>query len=339
MRGLVLAHVRRFELTELADPVPGPHDAVVRVRQSGICGSELGGFLGTDGLRHPGMIFGHEFIGTVEAYGSSVPAGSRLAPGTLVTANPLRSCGRCRICRGGQPNVCPRRQLLGGHVDGSNAELVAAAAESLYPVDHFDHPLATVLSEPTACALRAVARTPTPPGGSALVLGAGPIGQLLLEVLHADGVTPLLFTERNEGRVPAATTGGGHRLSSDPDELLDQVHRATDGLGVDTVFDAVGSDATRTSAVACVRAGGNVCFVGLHSAGGTLPVRDLIRREITCTTSFAYGPADFAQAVDRLGRGTLTFHGEVVRADLAQGQHWYEQLIDGHAAGKVVLEP
>lgn len=339
MRGLVLAEVGRFEMADLPDPVPQRSQVVVRVHQSGICGSELAGFLGTDGLRRPGMVFGHEFIGTVEAYGSEVATQGQLPLGTLVTANPLYSCGQCGICRAGHLNVCPRRQLLGGHVNGSNAELVAVEASAMVRVDQLDHPLLTVLAEPTACALRAVSRTRIPAGGSALVLGAGPIGQLVIEVLHAADVSDLYFTERDPGRVLAATAGGGHQLSSDPSELLAQVREVTDGLGVDVVFDAVGSDATRTSATGCVRSGGDVCFVGLHTAESKMPVRDLIRREVTCTTSFAYTPDDFASAVDLLGRGAITFHGEMVHADLDEGQHWYEQLISGHAAGKVVLEP
>ena len=73
MRALVLADVGRFELVELADPQPATGEVRVRVTQSGICGSELGGFRGTDGLRHPGLVFGHELIGVVDAYGPGVP--------------------------------------------------------------------------------------------------------------------------------------------------------------------------------------------------------------------------------------------------------------------------
>ena len=204
MRALVLAEVGRFELVDLPDPRPGAGEVRVRVSQSGICGSELGGFRGTDGLRHPGLVFGHELIGTVDAYGPGVPPGPRLELGTLVTANPLTSCGRCPICRSGRPNVCPERRLLGGHVNGSNAELVVVDAGSLHPLDDAPRPGTAMLAEPTACALRAVGRTAVGAGGSALVLGAGPIGLLLLEVLRLTGVETLLFTERMDGRVPAA---------------------------------------------------------------------------------------------------------------------------------------
>ncbi|HEU5485465.1 MAG TPA: alcohol dehydrogenase catalytic domain-containing protein [Microlunatus sp.] len=338
MRALVLAEVGRFELVDLPDPRPGPGDVRVRVTQSGICGSELGGFRGTDGLRRPGLVFGHELIGTVDAYGSEVPHGSRLAEGTLVTVNPLRSCMRCRVCRAGRPNVCPQRQLLGGHVNGSNAELVVTDATLLHPVSP-ERPETAILAEPTACAVRAVGRTAVTEGGSALVIGAGPIGLLLLEVLRLQGVDTLLFTERMPGRVAAAESSGARRIEEDQPAMSEEIRAATDGFGVDAVFDAVGSSQTRHSAVQAVRPGGNVCLVGLHTDESTVAVRDLIRREVTCVTSFAYRPDEFARAVDLLGSGRVRFHGEIVHAGLEAGQSWYEQLIAGHPAGKVVLDP
>ena len=80
MRALVLADVGRFELVDLPDPRPGTGEVRIRVTQSGICGSELGGFRGTDGLRHPGLVFGHELIGVVDAYGPGVDPVRLLPP-------------------------------------------------------------------------------------------------------------------------------------------------------------------------------------------------------------------------------------------------------------------
>ena len=338
MRALVLAEIGRFELVDLPEPQPGPGEVRVRVTQSGICGSELGGFRGTDGLRHPGLVFGHELIGTVDAYGAAVPVADRLPEGTLVTVNPLHSCGQCPVCRAGRPNVCPQRRLLGGHVHGSNAELVVVDAGALHPIRGVRAESA-ILAEPTACAVRAVGRSAVGEGGSALVLGAGPIGLLLLEILRLQGVQTLLVSERMEGRVAAAEASGAHRVPDDPAALLQAVRDVTGGYGVDAVFDAVGSSQTRESAVRAVRSGGDVCLVGLHTDESTLPVRDLIRREVACVTSFAYSPADFGAAVELLGSGAVTFHGEIVQAGLDAGQAWYERLIAGHSVGKVVLDP
>lgn len=338
MQALVLAEVGRFELVDLPEPQPGPGEVRVRVTQSGICGSELGGFQGTDGLRRPGLVFGHELLGVVDAYGPGSPTGSRIPAGTQVVVNPLRSCGRCRICRAGRPNVCPRRQLLGGHVNGSNAELVVVDSGALLPVAG-ERADSAILAEPTACAVRAVRRSTVPRGGTALVLGAGPIGLLLLEMLRLHGIETLLFSERMEGRVAAAAASGARRVPAEPSSLVEAVHSVTDGFGVDAVFDAVGSSQTRESAVQAVRPGGDVCLVGLHADESTLPVRDLIRREVACMTSFAYTPEDFADAVALLASGAVRFHGEIVHAGLESGQSWYEQLVAGHPAGKVVLQP
>ncbi|MBM7797682.1 threonine dehydrogenase-like Zn-dependent dehydrogenase [Microlunatus panaciterrae] len=339
MRGLVLAAAGRFEVRDVAEPEPGPNDALVAVTHSGICGSELGGFRGDDGLRHPGLIFGHEFVGRVVDYGSAVASGSRLPIGTMVTANPLRPCGRCRLCRWGHENVCTERELLGAHVHGSNAELVVVPASALLSLEAAPEPLAGVFTEPAACAWRAVRRTQVRPGGTALVIGAGPIGLLVIEVLRLHGVESVWFTETVAGRVSAAEASGGRLLSAEPAQLLESLLAETSGLGVDAVFDAVGTQQTRASATACARPGGDVMFVGLHEPDAVLPVRQLIRREINCQTSFAYSGRDFAETLALLCSGQLRFRGEVVQADLAEGQLWYERLLGGSAVGKVLLSP
>jgi threonine dehydrogenase-like Zn-dependent dehydrogenase len=339
MRALVLSEVERFGWLEIDDPEPGPGQVRIAVLQAGICGSELGGFLGTDGLRHPGLVFGHEFIGTIDRYGAGPAAGHRLPEGTLVTANPLRSCHSCTICRSGHANVCPHRELLGAHLNGSNAEYVVVASGDVIRLDGLTDPDAGVFAEPTACALRAVRRVGLLPGSPALVLGAGTIGLQVLELLRYSGVDELYFTEPNPGRVRAAEATAAVRLSSDPAELADQVRDATNGLGVGAVFDAVGTEQARSSAAALTRSGGSVCYLGLHAAQAALPVRDLIRREVTGYTSFAYSADEFAQAVALLGRGEVAFRGGVIRAPMADGQQWYERLIAGHHATKVLLEP
>ena len=234
--------------------------------------------------------------------------------------------------------MCPHRSLLGGHENGSNAEYVVVPAGALHEVAE-DASSTAVLAEPAACALRAVRRCDVRPGGSVLVLGAGPIGLLLLEVLRLRGIETLLFTERMSGRVRAAEASGAIRLPDAPDGLVAGVSDLTDGYGVDAVFDAVGSAATRRSAVQAVRSGGEACFVGLHTEDTVLPVRDLIRREVSCLTTFAYTTEDFADAIELLQSGSIAFHGDVVHAGLEAGQVWYERLIAGHAVGKVVLEP
>lgn len=339
MQALILAEVGRFEVVQLPEPEPGPSEVLIRVHQSGICGSELGGFRGTDGLRKPGLAFGHEFVGVVETYGSDVGDDQRLPLGSVVTANPLRSCQNCTVCRSGHTNVCPHRQLLGGHIHGSNAELVCVPATALHRLDDLDHPETGILAEPTACALRAVRQTRIGAGASALVLGAGPIGLLILEVLRHLGAGPIFFTEQLPARIAAAASTGAVHLADDPDTLITQLHDHSDGLGVEVVFDAVGSAGTRLTATRAVRPGGVVCLVGLHAGDSVLPVRDLIRREITCTTSFAYSAEDFADAVRLLGSGQLRFPGDIVSASLADGQDWYVRLSGGDPAGKVLLDP
>lgn len=338
MRALVLEAFGRFAVREIDDPVPGPNDALISVSHSGICGSELAGFQGRDGLREVGLVFGHEFVGQLMGCGSAVDPTMMPPAGTTVTANPLRVCGGCPMCVGGRENVCRRRQLLGAHRAGSNAELLVVPSAAVVAVEA-DDPTCGALAEPAACALRAVRRASVGPGTSALVVGAGPIGLLLVACLRLAGADPVWFTETVPARAAAAEAAGGTWLSAGPEELLTAVRAATSGLGADVTFDAVGTEQTRVSVLECVRPGGQAVLVGLHAPETTLPIRHLIRGEIDLLTSYASTHRDFADAVRLLATGRLTFTGKIVTAGLDDGQLWFERLLAGSPVGKVLLAP
>src|SRR5205823_12407722 len=110
MKALVFTDIKKLEMQDAPEPRPGPDQAIIKVIGTGICGSDMTGFLGHSPRRRPPLILGHEVIGTAV----HVPEGDwRFKAGDRVVANPLQSCGKCDRCRAGQTNICSSWNLIG----------------------------------------------------------------------------------------------------------------------------------------------------------------------------------------------------------------------------------
>jgi threonine dehydrogenase-like Zn-dependent dehydrogenase len=326
-------------LRDIDAPRLGERDVLIEVAYSGICGSELSGFLGRSSLRKPPLVFGHEVSGRIHALGAEAGPTYGLRKGQLVTANPLIYCGRCEFCVTGRQQLCCRRLLLGATLPGCNAEYVAVPAFAVLALpDTLDLKDAS-MAEPAACAVHAVERSAVRPGASALVVGAGPIGLFILQALKLHGVVNLYVAELNPARLRMAVELGAVAVGGDGEDVATSVQRASSDRGVDLAFDAVGSPATRQACLAATRSGGQIIAVGLHSHETALPVNTLVRSELTVIGSFAYTVESFRNALTWLAEMRMGIRDGVVVAPLSDGSSWYQRLIDGDPASKVLLDP
>jgi threonine dehydrogenase-like Zn-dependent dehydrogenase len=324
-------------LREQAIPAIAGDDVLIRVAYSGICGSELSGYLGTNSLRTPPLVFGHELAGHIEAIADAAAEAFGLTVGLPVTVNPLVTCGRCAFCVSGRQQLCARRQLLGAHLPGSNAEFVVAPARCVLALPAGLDLRDAAMVEPAACAVHAVELSGARPGMSALVVGAGPIGLFIAQVLREFGLRQIFVAERNPDRLALAVEWGFVGL--DAPDLAVAVREATAGLGVDLAFDAVGSEVTRQACLVSVASGGQVMAVGLHIDLTSLPMNTLVRSEVSIRGVFAYPVASFRTALQWLAEHRIGLRSGVVVAPLSEGDSWYQRLIDGDAAVKVLLDP
>lgn len=342
MKALVYEGPRRMGLRDLPDPVCGPGDAVIRVAYSGICGSELAGFLGQNSLRGPGAVFGHEFSGVLSSLGGEARTGADgavLTVGESVTANPFVGCGHCPWCRTGQQQRCATRQLLSASLPGANAELVRVPVRCVHVLPAGLDLAGAALVEPAACAWRAVRLAGVAPTGTALIVGAGTIGLLVLAALKTCGVGEVIVADTNQARLEIAARAGARVLDPGDGDLGPAVSALTAG-GVDAAFDAAGTAATRIGCVGAVHTGGTVVLIGLHDASSAVPMNDIVRREVLVRGCFAYSAAEFTEALTLSAQGRLPLPEGVVEADLADGAAWFEKLLTG-AGGvtKVLLRP
>jgi threonine dehydrogenase-like Zn-dependent dehydrogenase len=341
MKALVWEAARTMTLREQREPQAAADEILLRVGHAGICGSELSGYLGHNALRVPPLIMGHEFAGEIVALGPLVPAlRPDLTEGALVTVNPLWYCGDCRSCDAGLNQLCRERRLLGAHRPGAFAELVSAPAKlALRLPDGMDTRIGA-LTEPVGCAARIAELAGDVAEQDCLIIGAGPIGLLSLQMLRLNGAARVFIAEIDAARLAMGEALGGIPLQPRDIDAVAAVMDATDGAGVAVSVDAVGAAVTREQCVAATRASGTLVLSGLHEETSAMPVAAMIRGEIVARGAFAYTPANFARALDLLGQGAIRLDPWIQEAPLAEGGRWFERLIDAPGdVAKVLLRP
>lgn len=303
MQALIWEAPEVMRLGTVPDPVPGPGWALVQVNAVGICGSELGAYLGHNELRIPPLVMGHEWAGTVAAVGSST---DEEWLGRTVTVNPLLSCGRCRACRRGDRQLCLERRIIGVDLPGAFAQWVSVPVSALWTVSD---PTAGALVEPLACAVQALAQGAVQPGDGVLVYGAGIIGLMCAWMARLRGASRIVTVDLNPTRLQHAKTWGAEEtlLGGGP-EVAEKVAAAFDG-GPDVVVDAVGAAATRQESVAAVRRGGRAVWVGLHDPAASFGGNRLVRDEVTVAGSFCYTDEHFRTARDLVDQQRLPAAG------------------------------
>ena len=341
MKALVWEAARTMTLRDQPEPTATGDEIVIRVGHAGICGSELSGYLGHNALRAPPLIMGHEFAGEIVDLGPLVPTfRPDLAVGALVTVNPLWYCGRCQHCAAGLNQLCVNRRLLGAHRPGAFAEYICAPAKLALTLPEGMDTRIGALTEPVGCAVRIAELAGAVADADCLIIGAGPIGLLSLQMLRYQGAARVFIAEIDEARLAMGEALGGIPLQPSAVDTVDAARDATDGAGVAVSIDAVGTAATRAQCVAATKASGRLILSGLHEESSAMPVADMIRSEITARGAFAYTPANFARALELLGADAIGLDPWIHEAPLGEGGPFFERLINAPGdVSKVLLTP
>ena len=261
MKALVFHEPRRIAIESVAEATPGPGEALIRVGAAAICHSDIRVYLGQKHAR-PGVIPGHEIVGTVAALGPDTPAGLR--QGDRVVVCPIVACGSCAFCLSGRRHRCPQRVTLGYQEHGGLAEYLLAPAGivslgHLIPVPDGLPLERACVTEPVACVLNSLETCAVSLGGSLAIIGAGPMGLFHLLLARRMGVTTIVVSEPDEERATAARRMGATAVI-DPRhaELSAAVLEHTEGAGADAVIVSAGLPHVLDQAMACVRRQGVV---------------------------------------------------------------------------------
>lgn len=307
MRAAVVDGPGSFTVREVEAPSPGPGEVLVRVRNCGICGSDLHFYRG-EFPAAPGLVMGHEIAGEVAALGEGV---SNVREGDRVAVEPLLVCGRCAFCRSGSCQLCPERKLLGTFAPGGFAEYVRIPAGMVYPLPD-DVPFELgALVEPVAVAVHGLRLVRLEGGERVLVIGGGTIGLVSAAVALAMGASEVTLAARHRHQRAAAEALGARALDAGD---AGAVNAAAVAAPPDVVVETVGGRAdTLNQAVQVVRPGGRISVLGLFTGPVSVNATLLLLKEVLAVGSITYGRpglhADFDVAVgivrrmrDRLGR-------------------------------------
>ena len=248
---------------------PEPGEVLLRVSVTGICGSDLHSYqdarIGDTPIKDP-VVLGHEFSARVEAVASDSLDGNfnPLQPGMRVAVDPAQPCGRCDLCEHGHPNLCRRLHFCGNYPDGGSlCEWMHMPAHSCFPVpDSVDNVQAALL-EPLGVALHAVDLARVRVGQSAAVIGAGPIGLLILQVLKISGADPIFVTDRLAWRMRRANDYGGVPIEHEEGKCVSRMAKETAGRGVNVVIEAAWGDRSVEEGAEMACLGGRLVVVGI----------------------------------------------------------------------------
>ena len=311
MRAIVCHEPFQLDVIARDKPRPGPGEALIQVRNVGLCGTDFHIFAGKHPFLHYPRVMGHELGGEIVALGE----GTSLRIGQQVAINPYLACGHCVACRRGKPNACVNIRVLGVHVDGGMCEFLAVPQTAVIDAEGLS-PVQAAMVEFLAVGAHAIARAPKD-GDHVLVVGAGPIGVATALFAKLDGRKPLIVD-----RMPARVAFVRERLGLDgviSDDRLDQaLADRTSGDMFDVVVDATGSLEAMRRSLSFVAHGGALVLVGV--ARGELSFEDpeFHKREATLIASRNALTEDFSRVIEAIKSGqipTEVLHTHSIAAD------------------------
>jgi L-iditol 2-dehydrogenase len=333
VKALVLRRPGDLVVATVDAPQPRPDAVLVRVTNSGICGTDLKIFTGGMPAKYP-IIMGHEICG-------EVVDGKDPIPGTRVLVDPVLYCGCCSDCMAGRTNLCAAGGVIGREVDGGFAEYVVAPRSHVYPLPpSVGGQIAPLIQVLTTC-LHAQRRADVSSGHSVAVLGLGVSGQLHTQLAKARGATTVIGITRSVWKRSLAEQLGADLTASSGDEGVRFVQEATGGHGADIVIESTGHLRSLADAVAMVRPGGTIVLFGIFTAAeGALPFYQLYYKEPTIVSARAATSEDFPESIDLVARGAVKLSPLVTQvlpmSQLREALGMLERDVDGRM--KIILE-
>ena len=344
MRAVTFQAPGEVRLDERPDPVlESPHDAVIRVEATGICGSDLHIYHGRVEIE-PGFVIGHEYVGTVLEVGDAV---TQVAAGDRVLGCYGTACGGCFFCRRAEYHKCDHGKVFGhgatlGSLQGAQAELllVPTADLTLRKVpDGLSDEAALFAGDVAGTAYHAIAESGFEPGSTAAVLGLGPVGLCAVQMARAAGASVVVAVDTVEDRLRVAESFGAvpvHLTESDP---RGEVKRLTEGRGVDLAVDAVGHPDALDLACRLARKAGSVSVTGVYAERTEVHMGVVWIKALTLRTGHANVIGHLDRVLAMLAAGVVdptplvTHHMSLDEAPQA-----YEAY-DRREALKIVLAP
>ena len=329
-----------LQMDDVPDPqVTGSHDVVVRIGGAGVCRTDLhileGQWAEKSGVALPYTI-GHENAGWVEAVGGAV---TNVAEGDKVILHPLVTCGLCRACRRGDDVHCESSAFPGIDTDGGYAEHLKTSARSVVRIDDSLEPAdVAALADAGLTAYHAVAKAARRlhPGDRAVLIGAGGLGHIGVQVMAALSPAEIVVVDRNPDAVKLALDIGAHHGVVADGDHVEEVLELTGGVGAEQVIDFVGEGGSTAQGLAMTRRAGDYHVVG-YGENVDVPTIDLISAEINIIGNLVGSYDDLVALMSLAAQQKVTLHtAQYPLDDFARA---IDDLSAGRVRGRAILVP
>ncbi|MEV6093663.1 NAD(P)-dependent alcohol dehydrogenase [Streptomyces cellulosae] len=336
----VVGYHRNLELADVPSPtVTGPYDVIVKIGGAGVCRTDLhileGQWAEKSGVTLPYTI-GHENAGWVHAVGSAV---TNVAEGDKVIVHPLITCGLCRACRSGDDVHCEQSLFPGIDTAGGYAEYLKTSARSVVRIDDSLEPAdVAALADAGLTAYHAVAKAARRlrPGDRCVVIGAGGLGHIGVQVLKALTAAEIVVVDRNPDALKLALSiGADHGVMSSGNQV-EEVLALTGGRGAEAVIDFVGEGGATRDGVRMLRRAGDYHVVG-YGENIDVPTIDIISAEINFIGNLVGSYNDLCELMVLAARGKVRLHTTAYPLDRFQDA--LDDLDAGRVRGRAILVP
>ncbi|MEM3586367.1 MAG: alcohol dehydrogenase catalytic domain-containing protein [Candidatus Jordarchaeaceae archaeon] len=331
-----------FTIEEVEEPKPKANEVVVEVEASALCGTDLhilDGTLLNKAYKQPPIIIGHEWAGTVVEVGS---AASKFKVGDRVFSAPSFSCGICKFCLEGRPNLCDKRGVFGLHAPGSNAEFIAAPQESLYHLPKgISFKIGCLIGDTLGTAYHAIRRAQIQPGDIVALWGLGPVGMTIAQMAKIAGASKLIAIDVVPSRLEQITKLGiaDLAINSKEKDVVKEIRELTGGIGADITIEATGVDMALGQAFDALRKGGKLLLVGTHSKNFNLWSLAVMYREISLIGTFAHVPVEAERFVNLVESGRVKLEPLITHEFGLDEVNTAFELFMARKTNKVILYP
>ena len=336
MQRALLSAVERLEIEAVQAHQPAAGEARVAVAACGICGSDLHMYRGDHPILRPPLVMGHEFVGRVLDVGEGV-AGVR--PGDRVIGMAGRGCGECEACREGHYNWCEQLKVVGGHIPGALAEEVVLPEDQFLVIPDWIPDDQAALIEVGAVGMHTIHRYGSVEGRSCLVLGAGPVGLVLVKLLKALGAGPVVVGDISPTRRELARACGADSVIDPRAEGAEAQVKAAFPRGLDVAFDCAGREETLLLALRLTRRGGSILLTAIFPEFCRIPMTQVQRAERQLIGVQMYQRTDFELVISLLEQRKLDLGGIVTHEFPLEETAEAFRLLESPdaAAGKVLV--
>ncbi|KAF9069457.1 NADP+-dependent D-mannitol dehydrogenase [Rhodocollybia butyracea] len=335
--------VRNFEIVQTAIPEVGDDEVLVKVVACGICGTDQHISEGEFITKFP-LIPGHEIVGVIEKLGNNVKSGP-LKVGDRCAVDPSLTCQLCFYCRRGQPLLCENYEGLGVTMSGGFAGYAVARANKVFHIDNITDEEATLI-EPAACAVHGADKLALPVGADVLILGSGPTGLILAQLLKLNGAAKIVIAANKGIKTDLARKLGVaddyieiDRESQDQESQWASIKKNYPH-GFDAVIEATGSEKIANQSIEYVRRGGTLMVYGVYANDARVhwPTMKIMANEIRIIGSFAQMYC-FPRAIAYISSGKVKVNDMVTHSFSVKD---YQQALDklaSRTAVKIIVKP